>query len=129
MSSRFVNSHQHVGINRVGAYYKTVPEKGPVAPTLLSGNGDRSVPATSRNEPWRRWTGIVGADAQRLSWKQRKRGIRRLLKQIQMRIAAGLEKQFSVKTPKCGIRNAWGGDVDGWARPLSAGRSLESICV
>src|SRR5205814_4653239 len=51
------------------------------------------------------------------------------LKKIEIKIASGLEKQFSVATPKCGVRNGWGGDLDGWARTLSAGRSLESICV
>src|SRR5438132_9235668 len=84
MSISFTNSHQHIGLNRVGAYYKTVPEKGPTPPPnpLPQGEGE------PKTEPWRRWTGIVGADARRLSWKQRKRGIRRLLKQIEIRIAA-----------------------------------------
>ncbi len=131
-SVSFERSHQHVGLNRVGVYYKPVPEKGPggagVQPASHSGKQAGGTPAP-HNEPWRRWTGIVGGDANRLTWKQRKRGIRRLLKKIEIRIAAGLEKQFSIETPKCGVRNGWGGDLDGWARPLSAGRSLESICV
>ena len=85
MSVSFEKSHQHVCLNRVGKYYKTVPEKGPenrrtgVPPVLPASGGTPE----GRNEKWRRWTGIVGADAERLSWKQRKRGIRRLLKQIE----------------------------------------------
>src|SRR5438874_2532107 len=92
MSSTFVNSHQHVRLNRVGVYYKPVPEKGPcsagVSPANDSERHAGETPAL-RNEKWRRWTGIVGADAERLNWKQRKRGIRRLLKQIEMRIVDG----------------------------------------
>src|SRR4051812_40449620 len=105
MSSSFVNSHQHVGLNRIGVYFKPAREKGadPSPYPLPQGEGKRRP-----DEKWRRWTGIVGADVDRLSWKQRKRGIRRLLKKIEIKISAGLKRQFSVKTPKCGVRNSWG---------------------
>src|SRR5205814_623821 len=82
-----------------------------------------------RNEKWRRWTGIVGADAQRLTWKQRRRGVRRLIRQIERTVALGLEKQGTISAPKCGMRSNWGGDLDGWSRVQCAGRSVESICV
>src|SRR4051812_19940152 len=84
MSRSFVNSHQHVGLNRVGKYWETVAEKGPHTDEVLSG-----LRAPTTDQPWRRWRGMVGADENRLTWKQRKRGIRRLLKRIEMTIAQG----------------------------------------
>ena len=128
MSSSFVNSHQHVGLNRVGKYYKTVPEKGPPNCRQDAGDTAGETPAL-RNEPWRRWTGIVGDDEHRLSWKQRKRGIRRLLKQIERRIVEHASCAAEAIGQSGGMPHNWGGDVDGWARTQSAGRTLESICI
>src|SRR5437870_2318111 len=128
MPISFTNSHQHVGLNRVGTYYKTVPEKGPGTSAGLR--------APPTNEPWRRWTGIVGADADRLTWKQRKRGIRRLLKQIQQRVCQ-IGPQLGATRPAVGtgasagriLTSQWPSELGNWARTKSAGRTLESICA
>ena len=57
MSSSFVNSHQRAGLNRVGVYYKTVPEKGPYPYPypypLPQGEGENNGAARKPNEPWR----------------------------------------------------------------------------
>ena len=140
MSSRFVNSHQYVGLNRVGKYFKTVPEKGPersagVSPASRSEKHAGETPALP-NEKWRRWTGMVGADADRLSWKERKRGIRRLLKRIEMKIVVttsvvkdAATSVVKTKRLKSLLQSEWATDLDEWARTKCAGRSLESICV
>ena len=138
MSSNFVNSHQCVGLNRVGKYLQParrlwgagVP---PAGQSLGQPAGGTPAP---HNEPWRRWTGMVGADATRLSWKERKRGIRRLLKRIEMKIVVttsvvkdAATSVVKTKRLKSLLQSEWTTDLDAWARTRAAGRSLESICV
>ena len=53
MSIGLNTSHQHVGHNRVGKYFKTVPEKGPEVSSGLR--------APTTNEPWRRWNRFLTA--------------------------------------------------------------------
>jgi len=129
-------SHQQVGLNRCGAYWRTCRTKGPEsAPTGRRDSGASGASgggtAARQNEPWRRWTGMVGGDAERLTLKQRRRGVRRLIKQIERKMAESLVNQLAAMAapPECGVRGRWGGDIDGWRRTQTAGRSLESICV
>src|SRR5262245_51626460 len=114
MSISFEHSHQRVGLNRVGLYMQPALDERPLNCRQDAGDTGGETPAV-RNEPWRRWTGMVGSDENRLTWKQRKRGIRRLLRQIERRVAAW-RNLTNYTTAERLCANEWANELGNWAR-------------
>ena len=123
----YLMAHQNVGINRCGKYWETCRTKGPENQKADGGTQK----AETRNQKWRRWTGMVGADALTLSRARRRAGIRRFIGKIEAFVVKGLSNQIQVfvAPPACGVESNWGGAIDGWRRAQTAGTSVEEVCL
>ena len=121
-------SYQKVGINRVGEYLKPCRTKG--NPSPFHGEGGTTAAAAPKvNEPWRRISDLVGANAETRDPKIRKRCVRKLVGWIERRWC---EAQVSVerRVPKqATMSGGWDWNVGDWRRVSNSGRSVESICV
>ena len=131
MSNSFGTSHQYVGLNRVGKYMEPAREKGPggagVPPASHTGKHACGTPAP-QNEKWRRITNIVGRNVETFTIKQRKRGIRALVKWMEQKCTVGSAHQMVGKAHRT-ILDDWGSDIEKWGGVKHAGRSVESLCV
>lgn len=117
-------SHQHVGLNRVGVFLQTARTKGPEAQKAEGGRQK----AEKQNEPWRRISDLVGANAETRDPKVRKRCVRKLVAWIDRRVS---EERLKVERCELKIANlteTWGDDAFQWRRVVTSGRSVEGIC-
>ena len=116
-------SHQHVGLNRCGAFLQTTRTKGP------EGKGESGrQKAVKPNEPWRRISDLVGANAETRDPKIRRRCVRKLVAWIDRRVSEERAKMEKRETKRANWMGAWGEDVAEWRRVSLGGRSVESIC-
>jgi len=149
MSIGYGNSHQHVGLNRCGAYLETVPRSAGVSPASRSGKHAGETPALQRtpggrNEKWRRITNIVGRNTLTFTVQQRKKGIRRLVRWMEGKLNSKFQEPNSNENekwksenfetaPRCAqklsITSEWGAEIEKWGGVRHAGRSVESLCV
>jgi hypothetical protein len=113
-------SHQSVGISRCGEYLKTARTKGPERRLA-----DRNVCPTV-NEPWRRISDLVGANAQSRDPKVRKRCARKLVAWIERKWTAEYSKERGA-AKKIQLTEGWDWNVRDW-RGVDRGLSLEGIC-
>ena len=119
-------SHQHVGLNRLGVFLQTARTKGnpTPGPSPFHEEGRRA----RANEPWRRISDLVGANAETRDPKVRKRCVRKLMAWMKRKCNAA-SSQRDEAPPAIGIFTAWDGEVGSWRRAACGGRSVESLCV
>ena len=115
-------SHQHVGLNRVGVFLQTARTKGPEGEKGRKGEGEK------RNEPWRRISDLVGANAETRDPKVRKRCVRKLVAWIDRRVTGERLKIENCELKIANVTESWGEDAFAWRRVVTSGRSVEGIC-
>jgi len=120
-------SFQKVGINRVGEYLKPCRTKNPTpGPSPFHGEGGTA--ALKVNEPWRRISDLVGANAETRDPKVRKRCVRKLVAWIDRKVSAERLQIENCKFQNANLTEAWGEDAFEWRRVVTSGLSVEGIC-
>ena len=118
----FEISYQHVGLNRVGVFQQTARTKGPEGEKGREGEGEK------RNEPWRRISDLVGANAETRDPKVRKRCVRKLVAWMDRRVSAQRVKIEAREWAAPKLTEAWGEFVGDWRRVERGGPSVEALC-
>jgi len=123
-----MNSHQDVGLNRMGVFLQTARTKAnPSSGSSLFHREGNTTPQ-KKNEPWRRISDLVGANAETSDPKVRKRCVRKLVAWMKRKCDAASTQRDELP-PAIGVFTSWDGEVGSWRRAACGGRSVESLCV
>jgi len=120
-------SFQNVGINRCGKYREVCRTKNPT-PGRSPFHGEGRTAALKVNEPWRRISDLVGANAETRDPKIRKRCVRKLVSWIDRKVSAERLQIENCKFQNANLTEAWGEDAFEWRRVVTSGLSVEGIC-
>jgi len=121
-------SHQSVGINRVGEYLKPCRTKGNPSPGPSPFHGEGRTAAQKVNEPWRRISDLVGANAESHDPKVRKRCVRKLARWIERQWSAEQTRVCARSLKNVELTQPWDWEVSTWRRSAQAGLSVEALC-
>jgi hypothetical protein len=122
-------SYQKVGINRCGKFVEPCRTKGPknLTPSPSPFHGEGRTATQKLNEPWRRISDLVGANAETRDPKIRRRCARKLVSWIQRKWEAEYSKTRG-EAKKIQLTQGWDWDVGKWRCVDRGGLSLEGIC-
>jgi len=122
-------SNQHVGINRVGVYLQPCRTKGNPTSGTSPFHGEEGTAAQKPNEPWRRISDLVGANAETRDPKIRTRCVRKLVAWIERRWCEAQAKVESREIKQAAMTEGWDWNFREWRRVARGGRSVESVCL